>query len=231
MKYLVILFTTFVIGFSACQSQQSSQSLNAVAFQEKLNSTNNPVVLDVRTEQEFAGGYIAKAVNIDVNNADFKSRVSTLDKSKTYFVYCLAGGRSASAANYMRANGFTKVFDLKGGLLSWQAQNFPIESYKPATEEMQLSDYENLIKENQIVLIDFYAPWCGPCKKLEPIMTEISKEYEGKVKVVRINTDNNRELSIKLGVEEIPLIKIYKDGKIINNYIGLISKEELTKNF
>jgi thioredoxin len=232
MKYLSIVILAFVIGSSSCQSQQSGgKTLEAPEFNQLLGQTKDAFVLDVRTEQEFAGGYIKDAVNINYNSEEFATRIAKLDKSKPYFVYCLAGGRSASAAKYMRSNGFKQVYDLKGGLLGWQANNLPLVSTKTSADTITFEAYQSLTTSNQIVLIDFYAPWCGPCKRLEPILEELKTTYKDKVKIIRINTDNNRDLSVKLGIDEIPNIKIYKKGKLVNNYIGYIAKEELEKIF
>ena len=232
MKKLIIIVLSVFLGNVACQSQQSGEkTLDAITFNKELQASKDAVVLDVRSEQEFGGDYIKNAININYNATDFESRVSQLDKNKTYFVYCLSGGRGSSAANFMRSNGFKNVYDLKSGLLAWQANNLPLESRKTSADTLTLQSYNALTSSSDIVLVDFYAPWCGPCKRLEPTMNEIAETYKGKVKVVRLNTDNNRKLSLELGIDEIPLIKIYKKGKLINNYIGVISKEELIKNF
>ena len=69
-----------------------------------------------------------------------------------------------------------------------------------------------MISANQIVLIDFYAPWCGPCKKMEPMLEEFARENEGKIKVIRLNVDENKQLAMQLGIDEIPVVKIFKNG-------------------
>ena len=74
------------------------------------------VILDVRTEREYAYGHLENAIVIDIYSRDFKEKISKLDKEKTYFVYCKTGIRSRSAVNYMINNGFKKVCDLEGGI-------------------------------------------------------------------------------------------------------------------
>lgn len=77
---------------------------------------NNAVILDVRTQREFDYGHLEGAIVVDIYQGDFRDKVSKLDKSKTYYVYCKTGIRSRSAVNYMRDVGFTKVCDLQGGI-------------------------------------------------------------------------------------------------------------------
>ena len=77
------------------------------------------------------------------------------------------------------------------------------------------------------VLVDFWATWCGPCKMIAPVVEEIAEEFSGKIKVGKINVDQEPELSIKYGIVSIPTILIFENGKIINKAIGYHNKEEL----
>lgn len=89
------------------------------------------------------------------------------------------------------------------------------------------SNFENeVLSSEKIVLVDFYADWCGPCKMLLPIIEEIAKENED-IKVVKINVDNEQELAIQYGVMSIPTVVAIKQGEEINRRIGLVDKKEL----
>ena len=86
---------------------------------------------------------------------------------------------------------------------------------------------EEVLKSEKPVLIDFYADWCGPCRMMSPIIDEIAKEMGDKVKVGKINVDNNQELAMEYGVMSIPTIVILKDGKVEKTFVGVTDKEEI----
>lgn len=88
------------------------------AFLGKYESTNNAVLLDVRTPAEFEAGHMAGAMNVDIENQSFGDEIKKLDPAKTYFVYCRSGNRSGQAIAFMKANGFQSVYELQGGLVS-----------------------------------------------------------------------------------------------------------------
>ena len=86
---------------------------------------------------------------------------------------------------------------------------------------------EEINNTDKLVLIDFFATWCGPCKMIAPIISEISEEFNNKVKVGKVNVDEEKELAIKYGISSIPTLVIFKDGKIAKTLIGFRPKEEI----
>ena len=89
-------------------------------------------------------------------------------------------------------------------------------------------NFENEVLKSDIpVLVDFWAAWCGPCKMLAPTIEELAKEYEGKVKVGKINVDEQQELASKYGIMSIPTVLVFKDGNVAAQSVGFVPKEKL----
>jgi len=94
------------------------------------------------------------------------------------------------------------------------------------------AQFESEVLQSDVpVIVDFWAPWCGPCRIIAPRLEEIEKEYEGKVKVVKLNVDEERQWAGKFGVMSIPTLMFFKDGKSAGQVIGAVPKEEIIRQF
>lgn len=102
-----------------CQGQSGAQVLTAQAFETKLTTLPEKIILDVRTASEYNRGHLSGAVLVDYYQRDFSSQLNKLDKTKPVFVYCASGVRSNSAARELIRQGFKEVYDLSGGLSAW----------------------------------------------------------------------------------------------------------------
>lgn len=230
-KHLYTWLVALMISGLACsESQSQSKNLPAEAFAEKVKQTPGALVLDVRTPEEFSKGHLKNARNVNWRDTDFADQVAQIDKSKPVFVYCLVGGRSASAASKMREMGFKEVYELEGGIIKWRAANLP-ETMEAGTKVIGLTkqQFSQMINSDKLVLVDFYADWCEPCKRMEPYLNEIALEMKDKVHVIRINADDNVKLCKELKVNALPVLQLYKNSKLQWTHEGFIAKPEVVK--
>ena len=86
---------------------------------------------------------------------------------------------------------------------------------------------EEVLKSEIPVLVDFFATWCGPCKMIAPVIEELAEKYEGKVKIRKVNVDEENELAMKFQIASIPTLVLFKEGKVVNTKMGLCSKSEI----
>ena len=123
MKKLILAVASVVsatLFLTACSSDSAAQKVSPKEFSEVI-ADPTIVILDVRTPQEFAEGHLANAINIDFQSGNFEQEIASLDKTKTYAVYCRSGNRSGQAVKVMAKAGFTSMYDMDGGIIDWQA--------------------------------------------------------------------------------------------------------------
>lgn len=229
-KYYSTLFLVSLLSLFSCNSTiaQGVKNISTTELEDALKNADKKILLDVRTPEEFANSHIDGAINIDVRSADFNQRIAKLDKDQPVYVYCLSGGRSANASNILAQNGFKTVNNMLGGISKWTSENKVTITAEGANDRgMSVEQFNALINtKDSAVFVDFFAPWCAPCKKIKAFLPELQKEYKGNLKMVMINYDENPKLVKALGVSGIPYLKIItpKGTTVLQDYH---SKEEI----
>lgn len=229
MKYKSLLYLLLVLVFASCNGQNSKEikTIDSKAFAEKMAATPNPQILDVRTPEEFTSDHIDNAKNINWLGTTFVSDVEKLDKSQPVFVYCKSGGRSQKAAEKLNELGFKTIYQLDGGILKWDAAGYS----KPSDKIIGLSaaEYNKLLNSDKKVLINFYAEWCAPCKKMAPYVLQMQKDLADKVVIIRLDADKNKTLISEMKISELPTLLLYENATVKWKHSGFISENDLKK--
>ncbi|HMG13798.1 MAG TPA: thioredoxin domain-containing protein [Saprospiraceae bacterium] len=233
---LNIMMLTFMLSIiiNSCTNGQAQsnniKNLSATEFAGKIQEFPTAALLDVRTPEEYSKGHLLNSVNIDWKGNDFSKQIVSLDKSKPVMVYCLSGARSSAAASKMAEDGFKEIYKLDGGIMKWRAANLPESNgNKAKSAGMSGKQFDELLNSEKLVLIDFYADWCAPCKKMKPYLDEISKDMLDKVVLVRINADDNQAICKELKIDALPVLQLYRNHKLGWNVAGLIEKDDIIK--
>ncbi len=222
-----ILFSCLLFLNCNSQTSKSIETIPPKVFAEKIKATPNAQILDVRTPGEYSSEHIDNAENVNWNGPDFETIASHYDKSKPVFVYCKVGGRSGQAAEKLSQLGFTKIYNLDGGILKWNAAGLAAPSDKIVG--MCDQEYGDMVKSEPKVLVNFYADWCAPCVKMKPYMVKLQEEMKGKLHVVRLNADEHKTMVSQLKLDELPALILYENGQIKWQHKGFISEEDLRK--
>lgn len=226
-----MIASIFLSGIIISCSAQTKNVLSPDEFEKEITTKKDIQVLDVRTPGEFFSGHIKNALQADWNNkAEFERRISFIDKNKPVYVYCLAGGRSAAAADKMRKAGYTNVYELSGGTNAWRAANKPLEG--ASTEKQMTSDeFNKAITAGKIVLVDFGATWCPPCRQMEPVLKSLEENNKGKFSLVKVDGGRDQDILQAYKVTALPVFIVFKDGKEVWRRDGIATEKEIADQF
>jgi thioredoxin 1 len=97
------------------------------------------------------------------------------------------------------------------------------------TIELNDSNFDQIVKTDKPVLVDFWAEWCGPCKMIGPIVEELAGDYDGKAVVAKLNVDENPQTAAKFGIRSIPTLLVFKNGQIVDKQVGAVPKSVLSQ--
>ena len=242
-KLVFIFITTLVVssctnGQDKKATQSAEQSVNIIEQVDakhfrQLVEKGEGIILDVRTPEEINQGYIPGASTINIYDQDFESKLNLIQRDKPVYVYCKAGGRSNQAAELMKKKGFMKVYNLDGGITSWMNKGFAVTKPEKVEDEnirqMTMEEFNNLLKVSQPVLVDFHTLWCAPCRKMAPVVDQISSDYKSKATVLRIDLDKSKEVAEHYQIQGVPVFILFKNGEQKWKHHGIVSDEELRK--
>lgn len=226
-RSLLMLFISLTLLSCNGQPSEKIQTIAPEAFAKKINETPNAQILDVRTPEEFESEHINDAKNVNWLGDNFVVDAEKFDKSKPVFVYCKIGGRSSKAASKLAELGFATIYNLDGGMMKWNAVGLA----KPSDKIIGMGgqEYAALLNTDKKVLIDFYAKWCAPCKKMAPYLDQMQKDCSNTVDIIRLDADENKTLIQEMKIDELPTLLLYENKKIIWKHSGYISEEDLRK--
>ncbi|MBN1987729.1 MAG: thioredoxin fold domain-containing protein [Prolixibacteraceae bacterium] len=230
MKRTAMSISFALIAFLSIAQAPTIKQVSPAEFNQ-LVETPGGVLLDVRTLSEFKNGHIPNSGQLNYYALDFRKRLLMLPKDEPIYLYCNTGWRSERAAKTLAENGYKNVYNLEHGIMDWELQNLPVvvdPDAKPDTEnKMDYEELVRLIESGKPVFIDFYAPWCGPCRTMMPTIDELKTKYHGKINIVKVNVDASKKLVKEMKIQGVPYLALYNNGKPVYTKNGLTSRDEL----
>ncbi|PBJ14237.1 thioredoxin domain-containing protein [Flavobacterium sp. ACN6] len=224
MKNQILKTSITAIAFfwavAAFSQNENHSSLSLDSFYSKIKSQQNPQIVDARTPDEFALNHIEGAVNFNLQSENYEQYASKLDKSKPVFIYSIGAGRSVALEKELLKNGFKEAYSLEGGIANWIGGGKPF--YSNLKSKLSLKEFNKIIADNKTVLVDIGSKYCGPCKKVKPVLETIRTEYGAALKVVEIELEDSPQVIADLKtIKVFPTLILYQDGKIVFKKQGI----------
>ena len=232
-RSIVIVIFAISVGIS-CAEKLDVKQVNPIEFNELIKRPGG-VLLDVRTPMEFKNGHIENSGLLNYYAFDFKKKLLLLPKSEAIYLYCNTGYRSDRAARYLVENGYQNVYNLQHGIMDWELKSLPVvvdPDAKPDTNnKVEKEEYDKILLSQKPVFIDFYAPWCGPCRQMMPMIDSLKVEYHEQIEIVKINVDASKKLAKELGLNGVPYLAFFKNGNLVFSKNGMVSRDEIIALF
>lgn len=221
------LFFGVLLFLTACNLNNNQHVLEPADFKAKVSEANAQI-LDIRNETDFKKGHIANAVNISAKSGDFDAQTKQLYPDVPTYIYGYSETEALTAAQTLTALEFKNLFVLKGGINAWSGAGFALEAEKPRKiYESDTIPFEKARMGSKLVMVDFNATWCKPCKLLEPFVHRLHDNRDADVIVYSIDTDQRRDLAMEYQANSIPLLVFIKNNKVLYRSEGFISETEL----
>lgn len=236
LKCIASLFFLTTTLLSCAQKQTKQQdnqapplTMDAKTFSQEI-ARPGAQILDVRTAGEYQSGHIVNALQANWLDAkEFKNRTQHLDKTKTIYIYCQSGGRSASAQEALMQSGF-QVVNLEGGMSNWKMQQMPVEGTGNAVQ-MRVVDFEKILQTNDYVLVDIGAIWCPPCRKMQPVMEALKQNPPKPFYFLAVDGGQDIDVMKAVHADDLPTFIVYKNGKEVWRKVGVTLQADIEKAF
>lgn len=220
-KQLTFIFV--LLGFvsvAIAQTEKSEGVLPVDQFAAKVKAQTTPQLIDARSAEEFALNHIPGAVNFNLQTEGYETLIKGLSPLKPVFVYSIANGRSVALATDLRKKGFKYVYVLDSGIGAWTGAGNPL--FTTAKKGLTLTEYNDILANNKLVLVDIGSKYCGSCQKVKPILETLRKEHGDALKIVEIELEECPALIASLKtVTAFPYLIVYKQGEIVLKRAGL----------
>ena len=234
MKRILFSITFILAAFLVFAQNAKIKEVNPAEFQQLIKKPGS-VLLDVRTQSEFKNGHISNSGQLNYYAFNFRKKLLLLPKDEPIYLYCNTGWRSEKAAKILVENGYNNVYNLEHGIMDWELQNLPVAidpDAKPDTEnKMEYEELARFIESGKPVFVDFYAPWCGPCRTMMPIVDELKTKYHNQITVIKVNVDASKKLIKEMKIQSVPYLAFYKNGELLYSKNGAVTRNELTDVF
>jgi thioredoxin 1 len=224
----------FLLSCSIPGNKSDTSNLNitipADEFEKKLTDTSFELI-DVRTPEEFAEGHIELAQNINYNSPDFEQKISQIEKGTPVLIYCLSGGRSASAAEDLGKLGFKTIYNLEGGLTAWNFNGKKTTTSTSLEKKPRISsfDFAQIIHSDKLVLVDYNTKWCEPCRRLAPLLDSLALKNKDKFTFIKIDADANKALMRQRSINGVPVLEFFENGDLKWKHEGIMDVNTLIK--
>ena len=229
-----MIFAFIVLSYNLSAQKGHIRQVNSAQFKSIIKSVPG-ILLDVRTSHEFKNGHIENSDQLNFYSLNFKKKLLTLSKDQSIYLYCNTGYRSEKAAKTLIENGYSKVYNLQHGIMEWELQDYTViidpDANPDLINKFNLAQYESLIQSDSLVFIDFYAPWCAPCRKMMPMIDSLQVEYHSSINIVKINADASKKLMKELRIVSVPFLVLYKNGELLYKQDNAANRVELIKLF
>ena len=206
------------------KAQDNQAKLSIDDVEARINKSKQPQIIDARSADEFAQIHLKNAIFLNTDAAKAASQLSALDKQKPVFVYAIGNLRSGILAKKLRAQGFTEVYEVPGGIANWVGSGKPTET--SVTKGLTLAAFQSTVGKEKLVLVDFGSKYCPGCIKMAPVVDSASTETS--IPLIKVEVFDNTQLAHQLKINVIPNIALYKDGVLVWQKVGLFPKSEIT---